>query len=214
MIQLDKLDRKEAVRYLGGVGIQLNYRMDKLLDECEELVLLNANPKYLYLEKELPFDDILQGNDIKDHLAGCEKIILFCATIGAEIDKLIRISQITDMAKAVVLDSFASVAIEQLCNKADKILAEKYKDSYLTFRFSPGYGDYPLELQREFLNILDAPRKIGLTVNDSFLLTPTKSVTAIIGISPNEIERKKRGCATCNMRGKCLYVRKGEHCGF
>jgi 5-methyltetrahydrofolate--homocysteine methyltransferase len=118
------------------------------------------------------------------------------------------------MAKAVVLDSFASVAIEQLCNKADKILAEKYKDSYLTFRFSPGYGDYPLELQREFLNILDAPRKIGLTVNDSFLLTPTKSVTAIIGISPSEIERKKRGCATCNMRGKCLYVRKGEHCGF
>ena len=214
MIQLEKLNRTEAVRYLGGAGIQLNYRMDMLFDECERLILSHANPKFLYLEKPLPCDEFVLGNDVKNHLKGCTSAILFCATIGAEIDKLIRINQISDMAKAVVLDSLASVAIEQLCNKADEVLAEKYKGSYLTFRYSPGYGDYPLRVQNEFLKTLDAPRKIGLSANDSFLLTPTKSVTAIIGVSPEPIEKKKRGCATCNMRGKCLYARKGEHCGI
>ena len=84
----------------------------------------------------------------------------------------------------------------------------------MTTRFSPGYGDYPIELQKSFLHILDAPRKIGLTANDSFLLTPVKSVTAIIGLSENPIERKKRGCAICNMNQSCIYRRNGEHCGF
>jgi 5-methyltetrahydrofolate--homocysteine methyltransferase len=137
-----------------------------------------------------------------------------CATLGAEIDKLIRISQISDMAKAVVLDSFSSVAIEQVCSKVDELLAEKYEGMNMTFRFSPGYGDYPIELQKDFLRILDAPRKIGLTTNENYLLMPTKSVTAVLGLSKSPIERKKRGCAICNMRGKCQFRRNGEHCGF
>lgn len=214
MIKLDKLNRREAIRYLGGAGLSLNYRMDVLMDECEKEILKKVNPKFLYIEKELPCEGILHGNDIKSHLDGCEKAVMMCATLGADIDKLIRISQITDMAKAVVLDSFASVAIEQVCQKVDELIAEKYPDYYLTFRFSPGYGDYPIELQKDFLRILDAPRKIGLAVNDSFMLVPTKSVTAVLGLSKNLIEQKKRGCAVCNMRDKCKYRRNGEHCGF
>ena len=77
------------------------------------------------------------------------------------------------MARAVVLDSFASVAVEQVCQKVDEILAEKYSGKYMTFRFSPGYGDYPIEMQKEYLRILDAPRKIGLTTGDSCLLVPS-----------------------------------------
>lgn len=214
MITLEKLNRKEAVRYLGGAGIQLNYRMDKLMDECEKDILEKANPKFLYIEKELPCDAIIKGEDIKNHLSGCSKAVLMCATLGTEVDKLIRINQISDMAKAVVLDSFASVAVEQVCNKVDELLAQKYSGLNLTFRFSPGYGDYPIELQKDFLQLLDAPRKIGLTTNDNFLLMPTKSVTAVLGISEQPIERKKRGCAICNMRDKCKFRRNGEHCGF
>lgn len=214
MITLEKLNRKEAVRYLGGAGIQLNYRMDKLMDECEKDILEKANPKFLYIEKELPFDAIIKGKDIENHLSGCSKAVIMCATLGTEIDKLIRINQISDMAKAVVLDSFASVAVEQVCNKVDELLAQKYQGLNLTFRFSPGYGDYPIEMQKDFLQMLDAPRKIGLTTNDNFLLMPTKSVTAVLGISEQPIERKKRGCAICNMRDKCKFRRNGEHCGF
>ena len=214
MIKLEKLNRNEAVRYLGGSGITLNYRMDRLMDECEREIIAKSSPKYLYVERDLPFEEIMQGEDIKNHLDGCEKAIVMCATLGAEIDKIIRINQISDMAKAVVLDSFSSVAVEQVCNKVDELIAEQYDGYNMTFRFSPSYVDYPLSLQQDFLRMLDAPRKIGLTTNDNFLLMPSKSVTAVMGLSKNPIERKKRGCAICNMRGKCRYRRNGEHCGF
>ena len=213
MIELEKLNRNEAVRYLGGAGIRLNYRMDVLMDECEKAVLEKASPKYLYVEKDLPCPQIMGGKDIESHLNGCEKAIVMCATVGSEVDKLIRISQISDMARAVVMDSLASVAVEQVCNAFDKIIAEKYSDYNMTFRFSPGYGDYPIELQKIILQMLDAPKKIGLCTNDNFLLTPTKSVTAVLGLSKNPIERKKRGCAICNMRETCKFRRKGLHSG-
>lgn len=213
MIELEKLNRNEAVRYLGGAGIRLNYRMDVLMDDCEKAVLEKASPKYLYVEKDLPCPQIMGGKDIESHLNGCEKAIVMCATVGSGIDKLIRISQISDMARAVVMDSLASVAVEQVCNAFDKIIAEKYSDYNMTFRFSPGYGDYPIELQKIILQMLDAPKKIGLCTNDNFLLTPTKSVTAVLGLSKNPIERKKRGCAICNMRETCKFRRKGLHCG-
>ena len=213
MIELEKLNRNDAVRYLGGAGIRLNYRMDVLMDECEKAVLEKASPKYLYVEKDLPYPQIMGGKDIESHLNGCEKAIVMCATVGSEVDKLIRISQISDMARAVVMDSLASVAVEQVCNAFDKIIAEKYSDYNMTFRFSPGYGDYPIELQKIILQMLDAPKKIGLCTNDNFLLTPTKSVTAVLGLSKNPIERKKRGCAICNMRETCKFRRKGLHCG-
>lgn len=214
MITLEKLNRSEAIRYLGGAGIQMNDQMEVLMDECEKMVLEKAAPKFLYIELDLPCDTIMGGRDIANHLDGCEKAILMCATLGTEIDKLIRINQISDMAKAVVLDSFASVAVEQECNKVDEIIAEKYNGYNMTFRFSPGYGDYPISLQQDFLRMLDAPRKIGLTTNDNYLLMPTKSVTAVLGLSKNPIERKKRGCAICNMRGKCRFRKNGEHCGL
>lgn len=214
MMTLEKLNRSEAIRYLGGAGIQMNDQMEVLMDECEKMVLEKAAPKFLYIELDLPCDTIMGGRDIANHLDGCEKAILMCATLGAEIDKLIRINQISDMAKAVVLDSFSSVAVEQVCNRVDEIIAEKYDGYYMTFRFSPGYGDYPISLQQDFLRMLDAPRKIGLTTNENFLLMPTKSVTAVMGLSKNPIERKKRGCAICNMRGKCRFRKNGEHCGL
>ncbi|HCB96536.1 MAG TPA: methionine synthase [Ruminococcus sp.] len=214
MINLDKLNRNEAKRYLGGAGIKLNDKMQALMDECEKTILSNVSPKYLYSVIDLPCGEIISGNDIKNHLDGCEKAVMMCATLGNGVDRIIRIAQVADMSRAVVLDSFASVAVEQLCCKVDELIAEKYPEYNMTFRFSPGYGDYPIEMQKNFLNRLDAPRKIGLTTNDNFLLMPAKSVTAVAGLSKSPIEKKKRGCAVCNLRATCKFRRNGEHCGF
>ena len=139
---------------------------------------------------------------------------MLCATLGAEADRLIRVSQISDMPRAVVIDALASAMTEQVCAEVDRLLAEQMEGCYFTYRFSPGYGDYPIELQREFLRFLDAPRKIGLTVTESFLLTPAKSVTAVAGISGEPVPRGRRGCAVCSLRDTCAYRRKGSHCGF
>lgn len=214
MIELSSLNRQECIRYLGNANVEMNSKMEELLDICEQEILKNAEPKFLYKEVPVNNAELLEGNDIKNHLQGCQNAVIMCATLGNGIDNLIRKTQLLDMAKAVVLDSFASVAIEQACCSVDEIIAEKYKGKYLTFRFSPGYGDYPITLQKQFLNILDAPRKIGLCTNDNFLLTPTKSVTAVVGVSDNEIEQRKRGCAVCSLKGSCRYRKEGSHCGF
>lgn len=214
MITLQRLNRREALRYLGGAKVRRNEVMERMMDEAEQELFRAARPKYLYKIMDLPNGELTPGGDIKRHLDGCSRAVLLCATLGAEVDRLIRVAQIRDMAKAVVLDSMASVAIEQVCQQADEIIAAQLPGCYLTFRYSPGYGDYPVELQKTFLTLLDAPRKIGLSVSDSCLLIPAKSVTAIAGVSDLPIPQKKRGCAVCNLRETCQYRRNGEHCGF
>ena len=214
MIKLSKINRGEALRYLGGSGIGIDESTEKLLDSCEAKLLKAINAKFLYKRVTLESSGLIVGEDIRTHLIGCEEAYLICATLGAEVDKLIRTASVTDMAQAVVLDAMASAAVEQVCDEAERLLAEKAPDTYLTWRFSPGYGDYPIELQKVFLSDLDAPRKIGLCASESFMLTPAKSVTAIIGISREPVEGKRRGCAGCNMAKECKFRRTGKHCGF
>ncbi len=214
MITLDRLSREEALRYMGGARAVPDERLNALIDDCEAQILGGARPAFLYKIIALPDERFTEGKDIAAHLEGCDRAVLLCATLGAEIDKLIRVAQVSDMARAVVLDSLASAAVEQLCDKAEREIAERISGAYLTFRFSPGYGDYPIALQKRFLTELDAPRKIGLSANENHILIPSKSVTAIAGISDRPVEQKKRGCAVCSMRETCRYRKGGTHCGF
>ena len=214
MIALKPLDRREVLRYLGGAKTAPNEQMNALMDSCEAELLRTARPKYLYQIIDLPCEELTVGNDIRRHLSGCSRAALLCATLGAEVDRLIRVAQVSDMARAVVLDSMASAAIEQVCAQADALIAAQFPKCFLTFRFSPGYGDYPIGLQKNFLRLLDAPRKIGLSVSESCLLVPAKSVTAIAGLSDRPVEQRRRGCAVCSLRKTCQYRKNGEHCGF
>ncbi len=214
MIKLGRLNRGEVLRYLGGDNTEPDDKMNALLDKCEEKILSASAVKYLY--KRIPIEEsgLLKGEDIKKHLKGCESAVILCATVGGCVDKLIRSASVEDMSEAVVLDAMASAAVEQICDKLDDVIAGENPGKYLTHRFSPGYGDYPIELQKLFLRLLDAPRKIGLCASESSLLTPTKSVTAIIGISAFPIERKRSGCVSCNLRETCKFRKTGERCEF
>lgn len=214
MIELKSIDRGETLRYLGSVKVAMNSETNKLIDICEKELLSTLRPKYLYKTIDIDEGDIIQGESVKAHLKGCEKAVLLCATLGSETDKLIRTAQVTDMAKAVVLDAMASSAIEKVCDEVESIIKAENPDSFLTWRFSPGYGDYPLSLQNELLRILDAPRKIGLCTNENSILTPTKSVTAVIGVSDSPIENKRKGCASCNLKTTCKFRKAGTRCEF
>lgn len=214
MIALDRINRQEALRYLGDGRVEMNSSMQALMDACEEELLSVAAPKYLYKEIQLGDSGLVRGRSVAEHLKGCDRAVLLCVTIGAGVDRLIRTAQVEDMARAVVLDSMASAAVEQVCARLDDIIACEYPQLYLTWRFSPGYGDYPIELQKTFLDILDAPRKIGLCTNESCLLTPSKSVTAITGLCREPIERKRRGCSGCNMAKTCKFRKAGTRCDF
>ena len=124
MITPGPLDHAEAVRYLGDARVEMNDAMEQLLADCEEQVLSVAEPKFLYKVLDLPCEKLMAGEDIAMHLEGCTKAVLFCATLGTGIDRMLRVEQVKDMSRAVVLDALASVAIEQVCRQFDTFLAD------------------------------------------------------------------------------------------
>lgn len=222
MITLDKLNFDEALRYMGCKTNMNDSRIFDMLSECEKLVIANSVPRYCYKKFDITHSEngvelintslILSGEDIKRHLNGCFGVVVMCATLSGKIDRLIRKAQLEDMSKAMAINSLASVAVEQLCDKAEEEIYSALTDCYKTWRYSPGYGDLPITLQKDILNILDAPRKIGLCTDNSMMLTPVKSVTAIIGLSHSPVSPEKRGCLCCNLKNTCQFRKVGNHC--
>ena len=121
------------------------------------------------------------------------------------MDALLRRAQAEDLAAAVALDCCATAAVEAVCDSAEAEIRSQFPGCSFSFRFSPGYGDLPIELQDPILRLLDAPRRMGLCATDRHILTPRKSVTAILGISDGEVTPQKRGCASCSFRGRCKF---------
>ena len=223
-MKIDSINRAEAFRYMGYKGGEINDTILKITDECEEKLLEVINPKYVYKVFDIEINDdgvkvkntslVFKGKDISSHLKDCEKCILLCATVSGGADRLIRSYEAGQMEKAVITDCLASTAVEQVCNEAEIEIRNEIGEWNYTWRFSPGYGDFPIDIQKDFLDVLDAPKRTGVNVTDSLILIPRKSVTAVIGLSHKEISRGRRGCVTCNMRDRCEFRKRGEHCGI
>ena len=221
-IKLTSLNRKEALRYLGYKKNAPDERVEELMDECEELVLKTAVPRFIYKKFDFTVNEdgvafkntsmVLPGESIKKHLYKCDSAICMAVTISEGIDRQLRVLQLTDMAKALVFDSLASVAVEQVCDKVEAVIKEELPEYNQTFRFGIGYGDLPLSQQGEFLKILNAPKLIGLNIGKTDMMTPTKSVTAVIGLTTGEVSSKKKGCMSCNLKGTCRFREAGGHC--
>ena len=122
------------------------------------------------------------SRDLRNHLAGCGEIILFACTAGAEMDRRIARAKLASPAKGLLMHAIGAQQVEGACDRLCAQLAGTFPDRQLTDRYSPGYGDLPLSLQREVFAALDCERTIGVTLTDSLLMTPSKSVTAIIGM--------------------------------
>ncbi len=83
---------------------------------------------------------------------------------------------------------------------------------YLTGRYSPGYGDWPLTAQPALCRLLDTSRLLGLTVSPTHLLLPRKSVTALLGVSAQPVSGHRAGCGRCALRETCEYRKRGNTC--
>jgi 5-methyltetrahydrofolate--homocysteine methyltransferase len=174
--------KQEALRYLGYTTGRVNEKDDnvsQILDKCIR-TLAAFTPKYIYKLYNVEHE-LLIGNDIREHLKNCTAAVFLAATLGSAADKAIRRLEITSLSEALVLDAAANAAIEQVLDSAELEIKHTLNAS-LTARYSPGYGDFPLEIQEKFLSAIDARRRIGVSVNDNLLLTPCKSVTAVLGV--------------------------------
>lgn len=221
MISLTTVDRVQALRYAGMHGAP-DAHLSALTDICEKRLLSAVSPRScerVYALARSPKGILckgsrllLTGRDIEAHLEGCTHALLLCVTLGEGADRAIRAAQAEDVTAGLLMDAMASAAVEQVCDLAEAAMLAKLPEFHAAWRFSPGYGDLPLDIQGDFLAAVDAPRRVGVCVSDSGLLLPRKSVTAIIGLSDKPLERHRMGCSACNLANTCPYRAKGAHC--
>lgn len=208
---------KEAVRYLGYGKTAVDEKTYALIQKCFEELEIISEPKCVYriFELSLPNENELQicklyveSKNLYKNLKGCEQVVLIGATMGSVVDRQIRTYELTNMAKAVVMQACAAAVLEDYCDEMQEKIARQLAEEnlYLRPRFSPGYGDFSILHQREILDMLDAPKRIGLTMTDAYMLAPTKSVTAIIGVSNTKEPCHQKGCEECT-KADCLYRR-------
>lgn len=139
----------------------------------------------------------LTSEKLASNLKGCERVIVFAATIGVEIDRLIAKYGRLSPVKALLFQAIGAERIEALCDTFCEELAEERGIGFKP-RFSPGYGGLPLQTQKELFSVLDCTRQIGLSLTDSLLMTPSKSVTAFAGITDLAEKKKHIKCSICD----------------
>ena len=184
------LNEREAFRYMSCKAP--DEQMKRLFEECLSECAGALSYKACWREFPLLFcgDEINLGfartksRALFTNLKGCGKIVLFAATVGHEMDRLIKKQSLLSPAKSVCLQAIGSERVESLCDTLNAELKEQYKKQgfLLKPRFSPGYGDLPLSLQREIMPALDCAKLLGINLGENLMMSPSKSVTAIIGV--------------------------------
>ena len=184
------VSRREVLRYAGAACE--SEEISALLDEC--IAEVDGRISYKACYREFPIcerDGVLdlgfcttKSRALMKNLSGCSKMILFAATVGVEMDRLIARASAISPAKATVLQALGSERVEALCDALnDEIKSAAASRGYATRpRVSAGYGDIPLEMQRDIFRALDCTKKIGISLGESLLMSPSKSVTAIVGL--------------------------------
>lgn len=140
----------------------------------------------------------IESKALAKNLSGCKSAIIFGATVGFQIDRLIAKYGNLSPSKALMLQAIGAERIEALCDSFCEMVARQ-EDKKLKPRFSPGYGDVPLSVQKDIFRVLDCSKQIGLCLNDSMLMSPSKSVTAIAGITDEKYQASKKinKCKNC-----------------
>ena len=197
------------------LDLSMTESLNVQIRRCAMEVLRCCHPRLVYRilpVKELSF--LLVGNDIRRLLASCTEAVLMALTLGAEPERRLMQEEVTNMANAYLMDVCASQAVEEAADDFENQLRKTLilEGRYLTNRFSPGYGDYPISMQRPLLESVNAARAIGLTLTPMNLMVPRKSITAVMGISDRQKADVHGGCAACPLLTKCSFREHGERC--
>ena len=221
------LDKLEVLRYLGHNGQEIDSDLNLRINECIKETKKEIDTKYIYeiydIKNDLDLNTIefkntnliLKSKDVSELLKDCDKCVLMCATLGFNIEKNIRRYSYNNLTKGIIIDACATTSIEEVCDLVQDSILDKVakEEKSLTMRYSPGYGDLDISANRDILNVLDAHRKIGVTVTNTGIMIPRKSVVALIGITNKKIAKVKRTCENCSNRFNCEYRRKADGCG-
>ena len=189
---LSQIPMREILHFLGWHGTAVEPSLIETLERFRTETLQQIQPRAVMRRFAILPGGALentsflpQGKDVAAMLADCREAVLLAATLGADSERMLLREQTKDPTNALILDAVLSSAIEAVCDQLEAELRDKaVKDGlFLTDRFSPGYGDMPIAQSKAICEVLNTGRTIGLTVSQSGILMPRKSVTAIMGIS-------------------------------
>ena len=216
---MNEIPRREILRYLGIRDGSFNPE-DPLIDKCANSLFTACHPMSVTRTFPLSWKDgfpvvegtVLESRNLSRNLKGCEEVILMACTLGMEADRLIHRAEIRSMAEASILQACGAAMIEAYCDEINQSFIEdaKKRGMYARPRYSPGYGDLDLSYQTLMFHLLDPLKHIRVSLNDQYLMVPTKSVTALIGLSSHEEPCILQGCEVCDRQNSCAYSRKGD----
>ena len=207
--------RRETLRYLGLGSAEpdektlemVNRAIELLSERCRlrstsRIVEISAGTEQIMMEGGA----VIHSESLARVMSGCSRMLVFGATLGAEADILIKRETAGNIAMGAVMQAAAAAYIEEYCDEIQTELDKRFsaEGEPLGDRFSPGYGDFALEYQRELFAILDCPRQIGLTLTEDFIMIPSKSVTSVIPIGGSC--GRQLGCRYCE-KIDCQYRR-------
>lgn len=180
------VDIREIMRY--SLVAKPTPELDRLVNECLDEVMDRLTYKVCYCELPVTIrDDTVDlgflkvtSSDLAKALCGYRKALLFAASIGVEIDRLIKKYSHIAPSKAVLFQAIGAERVESLCDVFCDEIKKEHKS--MGNRFSPGYGDFSIEFQREIFGILCCGKNIGVSLGDNLIMSPSKSVTAVVGI--------------------------------
>ena len=185
------MSEHEVLRYLGYRGAPADERVLALIRQVTSELEAHVNPKSVYGTWDCLADAAavslggltIHSGRLAKHLTGCPRAALLAATLGTGADALINRYSVTGMEKAAVAQAVSAAMLEGYIGEIQREIAQKAgtEGLSLTVRFSPGYSDFALAHQKDILRLLDG-RRIGLSLTDSDMLVPSKSVTAVIGL--------------------------------
>jgi hypothetical protein len=194
---VDELEIKvqEVTRYLGYGGNPAEGEDLKLIERKIAEVKKIMAPKACYARYRIDNDEekcVLtfpygetKSKVLSKHLSGCDEVFIFAATIGAVFDRMLQRARFLSMSETAVMQAVGAAAVETVCDSVNEMLEQKVTEEskYLRARFSPGYGDFELANQRGIFSVLNPAKHAGITLMDTMIMAPEKSVTAVIGIS-------------------------------
>ena len=208
----------EIYRYLGYRGQTPDEAVLEKITTCKENLLRDVTPKAIWKYYDIRWESdtsfsfegvLVDSRNLSRNLSDCNRICLMAATLGPAPDRYIQKAEVTAMSDAVIYQAISAAMIESYCNHINRqIQAELGEEGLFTRpRFSPGYGDFPLEFQSTLGTLLNLHKTIGITLTDSLLMMPSKSVTAIIGVSSRDQHCTLDGCEVCNKSATCEFRR-------
>lgn len=210
-------DRKEIYRYMGCRTADVDEKMRGQVEEAIAKLQGCITPRSTRRSYEIlrPGDGSLviggihtKSRNLAKNLRDCERCCVFAATLGMGPDHLIRRAQAARMSRALALQAASAAMIEAYCDEINEEIAreERVRGNFLRPRFSPGYGDFPLEHQREIEQMLQMDKTIGISLTATLMMMPSKSVTALVGISRQDAGCVREGCEQCG-KTDCAYRR-------